>query len=104
VGSSKKLNLTQILIITVLLLIYVGLEYYFCFILRVHTVYAHLFYIPIVLVALRWSLQSGFSVSLILTSLHIVFQLLNTELSFSSGSRVYLRETFGVSIASERGM
>jgi len=70
-NNSKRLNSNRFLIMGVLLLICVGMEYYFHFILGIHVVYTHLFYIPIVLAALWWGLKGGLFMSLFLAFLHI---------------------------------
>jgi len=83
-------DLKHFLIVMILLLICVGSEYYFHFILRTEIVYTHFFYIPAILSSLWWGLRGGLSVSLFLVFLHIVFHLPNVELSILSRCAVFI--------------
>jgi len=100
--SSDRLSLPHFLVIIALLIACIGLECYFHFILGIHIVYTHLFYIPIVLAALWWGLKGGLFVSLFLGLLHIVFHLPKIEISVLDRSFVLIVMGFVIGIISEK--
>jgi len=94
----RRLNYPRFLILGILLLICVGMEYYFHFILRIHAVYIHLFYIPIVFAASWWGLKGGLFISLFL-----VFLYTSSHLP-SIGSPVFVRSLMLVFVGSVVGV
>ncbi|MDO8885923.1 PAS domain-containing protein, partial [Candidatus Oleimmundimicrobium sp.] len=94
----SKGKLSKLLIIVVLLLICIGLEYYFHFILKTEIVYTHLFYVPIVLAAIWWGLKGGLSVSLFLSFLYIGSHFPKVELSilFRSFAFILVGSVIGI--------
>ncbi len=88
--ATKRLNLSRFLVMGTLLLVCIGLEYYFHFLLDIHIVYTHLFYIPIVLAAIWWGLKGGLPVSLILAFLYAGSHFPNVELSVLSRGLMFV--------------
>lgn len=65
----------EILIIIALLSALCLLEYYFLFILKINTIFTHLFYIPIILACCWWK-NRGLIVPIFLTGFLIFFHFL----------------------------
>jgi len=96
--NSKRLNANHLLTMGALLLICAGMEYYFHFILDIHAVYVHLFYIPIVLATIWWGLKGGLFISLFLVFLYTSSHLPGI------GSPVFVRSLMLVFVGSVVGM
>jgi len=95
-------KLPKFLIIVVLLITCVSLEYCVHYVLGIHIVYTHLFYIPVVLASLWWGLKGGLPVSLFLGFLHIVFHLPNIELSVLFRAALFIFVGFVVGATSNK--
>ncbi|MGA1791934.1 MAG: PAS domain S-box protein [bacterium] len=70
--NNNKENIFRILILTPILAAVFFITYYFHAILRIHTIYTHIFYIPIILSVLWWKKKGLIVVFLIITVLMFV--------------------------------
>ena len=68
--SQRDTGLWHFLLMSALLLICVGLEYWLHVAYGINYIYPHLFYIPIFIAALWWGLKGGFVVSLFIALMH----------------------------------
>ncbi len=73
--SHQKPKLFRFLVMGSSLLACVGLEYWLHLVYDITQVYAHLFYMPIIVAALWWGLKGGLVASSFLGLMHILFYL-----------------------------
>ena len=96
--NGKKTKIYRFWMMGALLFSCVGLEYYFHIVHGITVVYAHLFYVPIVIVALWWGLKAGFPVSLFFGLMHIALSFPDIEESvlFRSLALVLVGSAIGI--------
>ncbi|MBM4450790.1 MAG: hypothetical protein FJ022_08385, partial [Chloroflexi bacterium] len=70
-----RVNRVHLLIMTILLLVCIGLEYYLNLALGITGAYAHLFYVPLFIAAFWWGFWGGLSVGIFLALIHLTSYL-----------------------------
>jgi len=70
-----RVNRVHLLIMTILLLVCIGLEYYLNLALGITGAYAHLFYVPLFIAAFWWGFWGGLSVGIFLAFMHLTSYL-----------------------------
>ncbi|MBU0479292.1 PAS domain S-box protein [bacterium] len=100
--SNLSHSTPRFLMMGVLLLVCIGLEYYFHMVRGISVVYTHLFYIPIVVAALWWGLKGGLSVSLFLGLIHTISDIPGIHVSVLTRALAFVSIGFVIGIVSDR--
>ncbi|MCL5037618.1 MAG: PAS domain S-box protein [Chloroflexi bacterium] len=85
-----KLKIHRYIITGLLLLLCIGLDFYFRFVLNIQIVYTHLFYIPIVLAAIWWGLKGGLGASLLLSIFYMALNIPGFDLAVLSRAVIFI--------------